>query len=107
MFSLEEKVVLVAGGTGAIGTEIARAASAYGAKVAVSGRSVAEASGIATQIAASSVETVGVAIDVTDTLSISKAVTSVEHNLGQQSRHVSRAQPGTNRRARQRRWNPH
>ena len=82
LFSLGKKVVLVAGGTGAIGAEIARAASAYGAKVAVAGRSATSASDTAAQIAVSGAETVGVAIDITDALSVSEAVASVEHYLG-------------------------
>lgn len=81
LFDLEDKVVLVVGGTGGIGSEIARAAVAFGARVAVAGRSEEEASALAAEMGDKG-RTMGVAIEITDLKSLKEGVSSVESRLG-------------------------
>jgi gluconate 5-dehydrogenase len=82
LFDLSDKVALVAGGTGAIGAEMAAALLAYGAKVAVAGRSEAKASEMATRLDATTDRAIGVRIDVTDAASIARGVDLVQGRLG-------------------------
>ena len=82
LFDMSGKVVLVAGGSGAIGSEMAGALLAYGAKVAVAGRSRETASEVAARLSAAGGEAVGVGIDVTDVASVGKGVAAVETQLG-------------------------
>jgi gluconate 5-dehydrogenase len=81
LFDMGGKVVLVAGGTGAIGSEMARAVSAYGARVAIAGRSASRAAEIAERLAVGG-EAMGVALEVTDATSVRAAVAEVEERLG-------------------------
>ena len=80
LFSLRGRVVLVAGGTGAIGSEMARAVAAYGARVAVAGRSQERAAQVAAQISESGA--MGVSIEVTDPASVEAGVAAVQEGLG-------------------------
>jgi len=82
LFDLSGKVVLVAGGSGAIGSELAAALSAYGAKVAVAGRSEKMASAIAARLDAGGGEAMGVVMDVTDATSVESGVATVQDRLG-------------------------
>ncbi len=81
LFDLEGKVVLVVGGTGGIGSEIARAAAVLGAKVAVTGRSEKEAAELAAEMGDAD-RTMGVAVEITDLQSIEEGVSTVESHLG-------------------------
>ncbi len=81
LFDLEDKVVLVVGGTGGIGSEIARAAVAFGARVAVSGRSQEEASSLAAEMGDEE-RAMGLAIEITDPESVREGVSAVESRLG-------------------------
>jgi gluconate 5-dehydrogenase len=81
LFDMRGKVALVAGGTGAIGSEMAGALAAYGAKVAVAGRSQERADKVASELAAVG-ETIGVALDVTDEESVGAAVAAIEVQFG-------------------------
>ena len=82
LFDLRGKVALVAGGTGAIGGEMAAALAAYGASVAVAGRSQADADQAAAALPTAGGNTMGVALDVTDATSIADAVAAVEAQWG-------------------------
>ncbi|MFH1084164.1 MAG: SDR family oxidoreductase [Chloroflexota bacterium] len=82
LFSLTGKTVLVAGGAGAIGAEMARAAAAYGARVAISGRTEARCEPVVAQIAAEGGQALGVALDVRDADAIATAVQAVTAQLG-------------------------
>ena len=82
LFDLSDKVALVAGGTGAIGFEMAGALLAYGAKVAVAGRSEKTASEMAARLNTADEQVIGVSIDVTDATSIEQGVATVEECLG-------------------------
>lgn len=79
LFDLSGKVALVAGGTGAIGSEMAGALSAYGARVAIAGRSHERAAETAAHLGGG---VIGVALDVTDAASVGAAVAAVEDRLG-------------------------
>ncbi len=82
LFDLSGKVVLVAGGTGAIGGELATAVAAYGAKVAVAGRSADEAAQVAEGLIGRGGQAMGVSLDLADVVSMREAVAQVEQELG-------------------------
>jgi gluconate 5-dehydrogenase len=82
LFRLDQKVALVVGGTGAIGGEMAGALAAYGAQVAIAGRSADRAAATAEQLVSAGGKALGVALDVTDTESVEAAVAAVDEQLG-------------------------
>ena len=83
LFDMRRKVALVAGGTGAIGGEMALVLAEYGARVAVAGRSQADAEAFAARLgAAAGGEAMGIALDVTDAASVADAVAAVEARYG-------------------------
>jgi len=82
LFDMRGKVALVAGGTGAIGGEMALALAEYGARVAVAGRSQADVDQAAGRLAAAGGEAMGIALDVTDAASVADAVAAVEAQFG-------------------------
>jgi gluconate 5-dehydrogenase len=82
LFDMRGKVALVAGGTGAIGGEMALALAEYGARVAIAGRSQADADEVASQLAADGRQAMGVALDVTDAASVADAIAAVEAQFG-------------------------
>ena len=82
LFDLTGKTVLVAGGAGAIGAEMARAAAAYGARVAITGRTAARCEPAVAQITADGGQALGVAMDVREGDSITAAVEQVVAQLG-------------------------
>jgi gluconate 5-dehydrogenase len=82
LFSLEGKVVLVAGGTGAIGLEMARACGGFGARVAVSGRGAEKCAETQATLTAEGLDALGVPIDVTDAASIAAGVEAVVAHFG-------------------------
>jgi gluconate 5-dehydrogenase len=82
LFDLDDKVVWVAGGTGAIGGEMACACAAFGARVAVSGRDPAACQQVAAEISENAREALGVALDLQDVASIRAAAAAVESALG-------------------------
>ncbi len=82
LFSLRGKVVMVAGGAGAIGGELAYAAAEYGANVAIADISEQGAIAAAERLAGLGVQTMGVAVNATDPESVQRAVAAVEERLG-------------------------
>lgn len=82
LFSLTGKVVLAAGGAGAIGSELASAVAEYGAKVAIADLSEEASSDVAARLPAADGEAMGVALDVTDATSVADGVAAVEGRLG-------------------------
>ena len=82
LFDVRGKVALVAGGTGAIGGEMARALAEYGARVAIAGRSQAGAEQAASRLADAGGTAMGAALDVTDAASVADAVAAVEAQYG-------------------------
>lgn len=82
LFDMRGKVALVAGGTGAIGGEMAAALAEYGARVAIAGRSQERADEAAARLVAAGGDAVGIALDVTDAGSVAGAIANVENQLG-------------------------
>jgi len=82
LFEMHGEVVLVAGGGGAIGSEMARAVAAFGAKVAVCGRTARTCDQVAAELAARGSEAMGLVVDVVDEPSVARAVAGVEARLG-------------------------
>ncbi|MBN1401370.1 MAG: SDR family oxidoreductase [Anaerolineae bacterium] len=82
LFDLSGKAVLVAGGSGAIGGEMACAAAAYGAQVAVAGRSAERCAEVVAQIRTDGGEAMSVTLDVQEPDSIQRGVNAVVANYG-------------------------
>jgi NAD(P)-dependent dehydrogenase (short-subunit alcohol dehydrogenase family) len=82
MFSLGGRVALVNGGGGAIGSAIAEAFAAAGAKVAVAGRSKEPLDAAVQRIAAAGSAGITVAADVTDDAEAERLVAEVVDRLG-------------------------
>lgn len=82
LFDLSGKVILVAGGTGAIGAELAAAICAFGARVAVAGRSAEQAAAVAARLTAGGGEAIGVSLDLADAASVQVGVEVVQNRLG-------------------------
>ena len=82
LFDLTGQVVLSAGGAGAIGAELARAAAAYGARVAIADLSEEASSEAAAQLVAAGGEAIGIRINVNDADSVAEGVAAVEARLG-------------------------
>ena len=82
LFGLAGRAALIAGGTGAIGGEIARAMTAFGAKVAIAGRSQEHCEAAAAQLGREGYQVVGVALDVRDAASVADGIAAVEAQLG-------------------------
>ena len=82
LFDMHNKVVFAAGGAGAIGSEMAHALAGFGAKVAIADMSLEACERSAAELAASGVETMGVALNVLDEASVAAAVSAVESRLG-------------------------
>jgi len=82
LFSLENKVVFVGGGGGAIGAEMARACADYGAKVAVADLSAEAATKVAKELTNSGATATSVTVNITDVDSTAKAVANAEEALG-------------------------
>ncbi len=79
---LEDRVVLVVGGTSGVGEATARAAAREGAQVAVAGRRFDRAERTAEALAASGCEALPVQCDVTDPDSARQAVTATVERFG-------------------------
>lgn len=82
LFSLKDKVVFVAGGSGAIGGEMARGAAEYGAKVVIAGRKAEAAAAIATELQEMGADAMSIKLDVTEEDSILSAFEAVKETLG-------------------------
>ena len=82
LFQMHDKVVFAAGGAGAIGSEMARALAAYGAKIAIADVSEAACDRIAAELSTIGVEAMGVIMNVKDEASVAAAVAAVETRLG-------------------------
>jgi len=82
MFRLDGKMAFVAGGVGGIGSEIARALIAQGAKVAIGDRLVEQTAETAVRLVAEGGQAVGVGMDVMDPASVAQAIARAEESLG-------------------------
>ncbi len=82
LFSVREHVIVVPGGTGALGSAMARGLVAGGARVAVLGRRAAACEQIAGELRALGGEALGIACDVLDRESLRAAHEQVESAFG-------------------------
>ena len=83
LFSMDDMVVVAAGGAGAIGSALARGTAQFGAKVAIADVSEQAAGETAAGIAADTgAAALGVALDVRDADSVARALACVEQQLG-------------------------
>ncbi len=82
LFTMQGKVVFVAGGSGAIGSEMARVMAHYGARVAIAGILLEDCRQTAASLVAGGAEALAVGMDVQDEASVKAAVAQVEAQLG-------------------------
>ncbi len=82
VFSLKDKVVFVAGGAGAIGSEIARAAVDYGASVVIADMQQESCDKIAVELDERGGRAAGVVLDILDEGSIDAALDAALRLLG-------------------------
>jgi NAD(P)-dependent dehydrogenase (short-subunit alcohol dehydrogenase family) len=82
LFGLDGRVALVAGGTGGIGSEIARAMAAFGAKVAIAGRTQEHCDAVTAQLAREGYSVVETTLDARDAASVADGIAAVEAQLG-------------------------
>jgi gluconate 5-dehydrogenase len=82
LFNMHGKVVFIAGGAGAIGSEMARVMAHYGAKVVIADISLEGCPQTATELTAAGAEALSVALDVQDEAAVKAAVAEVEAQLG-------------------------
>lgn len=82
LFDLHGKVAFVPGGYGGIGSAIARALAARGARVAVAGRHAERAEALARELVGDGHAAIGLGFDATATSSAHQAVAQVVEGLG-------------------------
>jgi len=82
LFSLEDRVAVVIGGTGVLGGAFCRGLAAAGASVAVVGRSEEKGVALATSLRADGHRATHVALDATDKAALERAATTIEQELG-------------------------
>ena len=82
LFDLTQQHVMVVGGTGGIGGEIALACAQFGASVSIAGRDEKRSEAAAGQLGLADNKTLGVAMDVTQAGSINAGLTQAEDILG-------------------------
>ena len=82
LFSLAGQHVMVVGGTGGIGGEIALACGQFGAKVSIAGRDADRSVAAADHLDLDAEAVVGVALDVTSAASVAAGLARAEEALG-------------------------
>ncbi|MBC7235033.1 MAG: SDR family oxidoreductase [Chloroflexi bacterium] len=82
LFSLQDKMVMVAGGTGAIGSAMARAAAGFGAKIAIAGFDEHRRAKIVAELREEGVTATGVFINVLDIATVKEGLAEAERALG-------------------------
>lgn len=82
LFSLEGKTVMVAGGAGAIGSAMARAAAGFGARVAIADVAEGPRGQVVAELRSEGAAAVGVFANVLDPDTVRAAVDEVEDALG-------------------------
>ena len=79
---MKNKIVLIVGGSGGIGSETAMAIGKEGAKVVLAARNKAKAEEIAKQINDSGGDAYAIHVNATDEESVQKMAQEIEDNLG-------------------------
>ncbi len=82
LFSLEDHVAVVTGGGGALGSAIAEAFAAAGAKVAVTGRTITRADEVAKRINAAGGTAKAYAMEATDPESVKACAAAIKADFG-------------------------
>ncbi|APV51920.1 alcohol dehydrogenase [Betaproteobacteria bacterium GR16-43] len=82
LFDLQGKVAFIPGGYGGIGAAVAEALARAGASVAVGGRSLDKAQGLAAKLTSAGHRAMGVEVDAEDVESIRKATDAVALKFG-------------------------
>lgn len=82
MFSLENRVALVTGGTGVLGSAMAQGLVAAGARVAILGRRADAGERVAGEIRGTGGEALAVAADVLDRSELERAAAEIRQHLG-------------------------
>src|SRR5262249_21872291 len=81
-FDVSKEIILITGASQGLGRQFARVLSAHGAAVVLAARQTGKLEALAEEIAAKGGRAVAVAMDVTDTASIAKAIDAAEAALG-------------------------
>lgn len=79
---MKDKIVLIVGGSGGIGSAVAKRFSKEGTKVILAARNKSKAEEVAKQINDSGGEAFAIQVDATDQASVSNMATEIEDNLG-------------------------
>ncbi len=79
---LKNKVVVITGGAGVLGSGFTRVLASQGAKIAILGRDGEKAQKLAEEIKSSGGEAVGISVDVCDEASLIKAHKQINQELG-------------------------
>jgi NAD(P)-dependent dehydrogenase (short-subunit alcohol dehydrogenase family) len=82
LFSLEGQTALITGGSGALGSALARALAQAGARVAIMGRRIEPCEHVAESIRAAGGQALGVACDVLDRAALERAAELMAEALG-------------------------
>ena len=82
LFSLEGQTALVTGGSGALGSALARALAQAGARVAIMGRRIESCEQVAESIRAAGGQALGVACDVLDRAALERAAEQMAATFG-------------------------
>ena len=82
LFSLEGQTALVTGGSGALGSALARALAQAGARVAIMGRRIGSCEQVAESIRAAGGQALGVACDVLDRAALERAAEQMAATFG-------------------------
>jgi 3-oxoacyl-[acyl-carrier protein] reductase len=82
LFDVGKEIILITGASQGLGRQFARVLSAHGAAVALAARQTAKLKNLETEIRAKGSRAVAVQMDVTDMISIGKAIDAAEAALG-------------------------
>src|SRR5215475_7536342 len=82
LFDVSKEIILVTGASQGLGRQFARVLSAHGAAIVLAARQTGKLEALSEEIAAKGGRAAAVAMDVTDTASIAKAIDAAEAALG-------------------------
>src|SRR5262249_60211959 len=94
LFDVSKEIVLITGASQGLGRQFARVLSAHGAAVALAARQTAKLKGLEEEIKAKGGRAAAVAVDVTDSASIGKAIDTAEGAPGRPRAAIHTARVG-------------